>query len=204
MPPRCMHYRPWIGSRYQEGYRDGLKLLILGLSHYRDPDPGATCHWTNHHIEKTPDLFWTHVEHVVSGRALDGAGRKEFWHQVAFSNLLQDCMNAPGDNVTDEQWTRGRLAFAEIIECTAPDVVFVFAQSAWTHMPDDTEFPGSHSIIDLGQSDYLYRIRPGYDVLAAAFNHPRNPGCPREVWHAWSGRLLANAAGILRGGSSTR
>jgi hypothetical protein len=195
-----MHYRPWIGSRYEEGYRDGLRLLIMGLSHYGDTDEGATSHWTTRHIEEKPDAFWTHVEQVVIGRALDRASRKELWHRVAFSNFLQGSMDAPGDKVTGEQWTRGRRAFAEIVECTTPDIVFVFAQSAWTHMPDDAEFPGSHSVADLGQSGYLYRIRPGYEILAAAFNHPRNPGCPREVWHAWSDRVLASAAGILQNG----
>jgi hypothetical protein len=95
MANSLMHYRPWIGDGYKNGFRSGLKLLILGHSHYADDEPDATEKWTGKHIEEKPSEFWIHVEQVISGERLDNDGRRAFWNNVAFSNFIQQSLEQP-------------------------------------------------------------------------------------------------------------
>ena len=194
-----MHYRPWRGDDYPNGFRKGLKLLILGHSHYDDDNPDATEKWTRKHVEEKPDRFWTHVEEVIQGRCLDSDRRREFWNSVAFSNFIQEPLTL-GAKPTDLQWTRARKAFPEIIAYTKPDLMFVFSTKAWSKLPDDREeeYPGSSDVPSCSGQAYLYRIDLTYQLFAGAFAHPRKPLVERIIWHAWSEFLFTKALSLMK------
>ncbi len=196
-----MHYRPWIGDDYKDGLRSGLKLLILGHSHYGDENPDATEKYTKEHIEQKPGVFWTHVEQVILGQRLDKDRRRTFWNSVAFSNFIQEPLEQPGDEPTDSQWNQARRAFPEIIAYTRPDVMFVFSTTAWSKLPDDREgeYPGSFDVPGCCEWAYLYRVDSTYQLFAGAFAHPRNAGAERRIiWHAWSEFLFTKALSIIK------
>jgi hypothetical protein len=201
----ALHYWPWKGNRYRAGYRDSLRLLILGESHYGDDDPGATERWTKEHCQKCPERFWTHVEQVVVGFPVqDSDDRQAFWDSVAFSNIVQDVQDRPGTQISERSWKRAREAFCDLIGLLRPDLIFVFSRTAWGKIPDDQEYPGSRYLPDVrspysaNDQAYLYEIEPGYRVLAGCFNHPRSPGVSRAVWHAWAEQLLLTRSAIGR------
>jgi hypothetical protein len=188
-----VHYRPWQPRGYRrEGY-SGLRLLILGHSHYDDWSKNATRDWTLAHVQKKPDRFWTHIEQVVSGRVLDPKQRQEFWSNVAFSNFIQEPLAGVGPKPSRRQWQEARRMFPEVVECTRPDVVFVFSTTVWEHLPENEAYPGSRHLPGYGRRAYLYQIETSYRMLAGVFNHPRNPVRSREHWHAWSNTLLEAA-----------
>lgn len=191
MTETLMHYRPWRGDGYENGFRGGLKLLILGHSHYSDCDPEATRKYTREHVEEKQGGFWTHVEQVILGERLDQDRRRAFWNSVAFSNFIQEPLEQLGDEPTDSQWTQARRAFPEIIAYTKPDLMFVFSIKAWSELPDDKEHPGSCDVPGCCKDAYLYRIDSTYQLFAGAFAHPRNPRVGRIIWHAWSEYLFA-------------
>jgi hypothetical protein len=200
-----LKYRPWIGRNYEAGFQHGLKLLIMGESNY-DSEHGedTQIHYTEEHIAgREPSSFRTGVERTVTGRQLDAAGRAEFWHSVALVNHVDDMIEWSRARPTGKQFRAGRLAFAEKIVATRPDVVFVFSQGAFRNLPAQELYPVSRDIDTLvspwhGYKAYLYEIGNGYRVIAAPFNHPSRPLLPRGQWTAWANRVLDAAPSILR------
>lgn len=199
MAESLMHYRPWRGNEYENGFLSGLKLLILGHSHYDDETYGATEKWTRRHVEVEPDDFWTHVEQVVSGQRLDNDQRRAFWNKVAFSNYIQEPLKL-GDKPTEMQWAGAQGAFPEIIAYTKPDLMFVFSVEAWSKLPDAAVYPGSHDVPGCEGNAYLYFVNPTYRLFAGAFAHSRNPRVGRIVWHAWSEFLFTKALPLMKPG----
>jgi len=198
MAESLLHYRPWIGDEYPNGFRSGLKLLILGHSHYADDEPDATEKWTRKHLQDKPGEFWTHIEHVISGRPLDNDQRRAFWNKVAFSNFIQEPLQEPGDKPTDMQWARARRALPEIITHTKPDLMFVFSIQAWSKLPDTAEYPESCYVPGCEGNAYFYRIHSTYGLFAGVFAHPRNPRVARVIWHAWSEFLFTKALPLIK------
>jgi hypothetical protein len=200
-----LRYTPWEGKTYRSrGYR-GRRLLILGESHYEDDKPEATVRYMNDHINGPSRYpFWSTIETVVSGRALENrAERLGFWNCVAFANMIQDAMSTANHRPTAAQWEHGRIFFAPILEATNPDSIFLFSKSLWNHLPDDREFPGSHELASLRSPHpdpvpaYLYRLGSRRSALAACFYHPSYMSRKRgtlliKPWQNWASRLLSH------------
>lgn len=195
-----MKWQPWVGDAYQSGYRKGLKLLIFGHSHYRqDADvrakadnPLFTQLVIEDHIRTAKYKFFKHIEDVVCGEELQHAARSDFWHRVAFSNYVQELIDAPGRNPSHGQWEGGQKAFPQIINKARPDVIFVFSLTVWNQLPSAADFPGSENIFDMTDAAYLWKIADRY-VLGGGFAHQRNPLVGRDIWHVWSEWLLEEA-----------
>jgi hypothetical protein len=188
-----INYTPWKGIKYDGGYRNGLKLLILGDSHYGGAGANhseLTGDEIRRHVEIEPYAFWTHIEQVIEGRTLSDDARRSFWDSVAFSNYFQQALDRPGVRPSDVQWERGRRAFSEIIDYTEPDILFVFSLRVWERLPTLPEFPGTKSITEMTDAATLWRVH-GRSLVGGGFAHPRNPMVGRDIWHAWSEWLFS-------------
>ena len=200
-----MFYFPYVGKDYEQGYRDGTKLLILGESFYNQVEDrnGATCVLGSHVCREPIGPFYTGVEQMVTGGKIDGEERWKFWVRVAFTNLIQKSLDGARDKPTDKDWQIARKASVEIINLTKPDLVFVFSKQAFNAMADSEEFPGSKYVDAIDATDspkgpskyeaYLYKVKykPGNRyLLAGRFNHPAHPVFPYEKWHKWAEALF--------------
>ncbi len=150
-------FLPWIGARYKTGIAGGLKLLILGESHYHDPrlctrHTEGECVWCaaardgsftklaverlalerEHRFFKTIRRFF---EQIDDGEASQIAG--EFWPHVSFYNYVQFLMDGPRQTLSSIR----RLApehdasLVQVLRELRPDRVLVLGKANWLGLP---------------------------------------------------------------------
>ena len=191
---KARHYCPWRGASYDKGLRGGLKLLVVGDSHYSDDekeasDPSLTCRIVDQAREEAGWRFFEHIRRTACG-VEKPLSQNQFWQSVAFVNLVQDALMTSSSLPSAEQIERGWRALRETVAELSPDLMFVFSARAWDH-----DGPASRSIETDGNAfvsyGQLYGIgcfpRAGRKPLwSARFNHPRQPGCEASVWRVWA------------------
>lgn len=206
--PRGMHYIPWRGEAYAAGVQ-GRRLLILGDS-FHDAVGAASFP-----SEVVGDFvagrrnypFFAAIQQVVTGeRAGDPAARRAFWGRVAFSNLVQEPMQAASAAPTAAQWRRAWACFPEVVAATAPDVVFVFSRRGWDAEAAARGGAGGVAL-DLAPERRpgvrrgvwaQQREEGGRRFVSGCFYHPRYLSRNKEdldVWHRWAGVVLRQVAG---------
>src|SRR5437870_2486992 len=118
--PNCF-FQPWVGDHYWTTGFHGLRVLLLGESHY-GPDiyePGSftqdvVCRYA---VDGPTLRFFT-----VACRVVQGGGRPSitertaFWHAIAFYNYIQDWVGTgPRQRPTPAQWRVSQDPFTEVL-----------------------------------------------------------------------------------------
>lgn len=128
-----VNFYPWVGSNY-ENSMFGIKILILGESHYAEHDDEPDSDWTKHVIkhnaQDNPNAFFTKITKAVlglnSGAELSEETRSNFWEHVAFYNYVQGIVGESGRiRPTNEMWKGAERPFLSVVESLKPDVVIV-------------------------------------------------------------------------------
>ncbi|MGB3472853.1 MAG: hypothetical protein WBA51_18705 [Erythrobacter sp.] len=188
-------FEPWVGENYEKvGLRDGQKLLLVGDSHYAsDISDGRNTDLTNKVVHQMIDdgewAFFKHVRMVANGLE-EPIEMKSFWHQVAFVNLLQETLPESSSIPSKKQIANGWLALRETVEELKPDVMFIFSARAWDQSGVEADrieeeaspFQPLKDLYGIGAFPRIHATQ----LVAARFNHPRQPGCERSVWRAWA------------------
>jgi hypothetical protein len=211
-PTRVGYYfEPYVGKKYwKEGYK-GLRVLLLGESFHTVGTRG----WR----EAAQDLLseyvgggdfgrtWPTIEAITTtGRPLSAAQRAAFWDRVAYANAVQKPMPRARHRPTAHEWQTVRRATVGYLRRLRPDVMLVFGKAIWEHLPDDSEFPGSHDVPRLKavnhEPAYRYVLGPRQATLAGSFYHPTHLGRGRSVrgWNQWARQLLRSAKSPHRRG----
>ena len=129
----------------------GIKILILGESHYAGSDDYPASDWTQHVIkhnaQDNPNAFFTKITIAVLG--LNSAGelsnetRSNFWEHVAFYNYVQDIVGQHGRiSPTTKMWKAAERPFLDMIDSLRPDVVIVLGSmlgECVSALSDDTK-----------------------------------------------------------------
>jgi hypothetical protein len=140
----AVRFSPWIGSKYATEGFNGLRVLVVGESHYGDKRyerPTVTPE-----IVKALALGETHpnalqklpkhrhfakilaaVNNVSRSGLFSTNQRREFWSRVAYFNFVQEFMRATRKDPTPEAWARGTLAFREVLVALDPELVLCFS-----------------------------------------------------------------------------
>ncbi len=92
-------FEPWIGSRFERNNRFGLRVLVLGESHYgaeSESHPAFTTEIVRKLGQKERHSFFTKVAKILLGveKYIDNEKRVEVWEHVAFYNYIQ-CLAGP-------------------------------------------------------------------------------------------------------------
>src|SRR5579871_1141391 len=136
-------FDPWIGGRYAgEGIR-GVRLLILGESHYSEPKDnrsGFTEDVVREFVQGRRHRFFTVAQRLVSG----GRGwpsdtdRKEFWDRVAFYNYIQTCLQATRCRPTPVMWLAAREPFLQTLGglVPRPQLLLVLGRELRRNLPE--------------------------------------------------------------------
>ncbi|MCQ2981483.1 MAG: UDP-N-acetyl glucosamine 2-epimerase [Treponemataceae bacterium] len=170
-----VQFEPWVGSNYWAGCCYGKKILILGESHYgSDYSPKKTVDLLNDQANSN----WTHKTYTKFERALTGfetneKSRNEIWNEVAFYNYIQDLLPTPDDKPTQKQWDSGINAFYEVLNELQPDVLLVWGDRLWSHLPEsnytwDCDLECHGAFFNKGH----YTLANGHEVNAYAMDHP--------------------------------
>lgn len=210
------HYSPFEGNHYGGGFRDGIRLLILGHSFYGDAwSPDAPSEVILQHHIPSGIRFFSDIEQIITGTVKsDSLEREGFWSRVAFTNLIQEPMKTANTPPTSNQWREAWACFPELIERTRPDLIFCFTKTGWDIQERfGSPFSDSINLVNIRNEDgplayrsdvaFLYNcesISSGYRVLAGRFNHPSDVRRHNTVsdWHNWALRLISSAPGGVR------
>jgi len=135
-------FEPWIGSRYATVGVGGVKLLILGESHY-GPTGDERATFTTEMIRQLGQQgrfrFYTATQRLVSGGRgwLPDAERSAFWEQVAFYNYVQ---SFPGPRArwrpTPEMWSAAKAPFLQTLAEVEPQVLLVLGRELRRNLPE--------------------------------------------------------------------
>ncbi len=140
-----VYFLPWVGSDYENGGIFGLKVMILGESHY---DVGESRQATMEVMEavlggheKPKRRFWTNVEIALVGGKQVGGDRNRFWHSVLFYNYIQESLTGPRIPPRYALFQAAEGAFLEVVERKSPDFILVLGERLWKNLPLDRQGP---------------------------------------------------------------
>lgn len=148
--PDEVGFVPFVGDRYEQGI-DGLRVLILGESHYAKddkprPSGNAKRRFTisefaeaanEHRTNRAWGTFSRRCDSIVS-RVVEPTPLQAAlaWKQVAFANYVQDFAgDGARQRPTGPQWTQARNVFPVLLERLKPNMILALGRQLWDHMP---------------------------------------------------------------------
>ena len=133
-------FHPWVGAHYGRESRFGVRLLLLGESHY-DEDPECSDYGFTRDVVRTwgqqqRHRFFTVIAKVLRGSEdwIDDATRSEMWEHVAFYNFLQSVVPAPRRAPTFRQWCEAQTPFETVLQSLEPDAVLMLGWRLSEHI----------------------------------------------------------------------
>ena len=138
-------FDPWVGSLYASEGLDGLKLLVLGESHYGTFESEAA--------DKTTEVvrsqgrgkryrLFTITAKMVLGRGSGGSFSDSecaaFGDRVAFANYIQSFPTEDAKSQTrptNQMWTNAREPFLETLREIRPHAVLVLGLDMFKRLP---------------------------------------------------------------------
>lgn len=154
---KCVHFKPWIGDNFNSGVYGGLKVLVLGNSHYFRPEnkksDGDRRLMTQcvikdairSHRNNERDLdFFDRVKELLSdvfarlGKIRAAGSGDHPFHRIAFFNYLQKEYDAARRKRTSLHYAESAPAFAEVVEKLSPNRVLVLGRETWQSMSETT------------------------------------------------------------------
>lgn len=127
-------FRPWIGCSYQTDGLDGLRVMILGESHYGMPHE-ETADFTNLWVESyasnvKANRFFTIVTklllRVPTRTRLKPHDRRELWNRVAFYNYIQSFpASVPRVRPTPQLWQAAEAPFGHVLGALRPQFILI-------------------------------------------------------------------------------
>ena len=137
-----IRFEPWVGEWYHEAKLYGLRILLLGESHYGEGEPKAS--FTRNVVKRwgqdNRHSFFTKITKFILNQGKNGnltaAQRREFWEKVAFYNYVQEFAGAKArQRPTPEMWKRSEEAYYQVLEELEPDLVVVLGKQLAKHLP---------------------------------------------------------------------
>jgi hypothetical protein len=186
-------FKPWVGPYYKNSPL-GLRLLILGESHYRSPDDKSPEEWTTIEALKQGRhtyRYWTRLSGLVGG--YQPPHQVDIWDSVVFYNYVQHVVGTePRQRPSERMWTSEQTldGFREVLRVANPERILVVGKRNWEMMAGGTEFFPKHPPIPeekfklprrwrdrdgVNQIAYWYSTTAGHYALCAPIYHPAYP-----------------------------
>lgn len=136
-------FDPWIGSKYFGENYFGLRVLVLGESHYGDvleSRPTVTTEVVRLLAQNERHVFFTKVSKVLLGLDgntwLDNKQRGEIWEHIAFYNYIQGFVgNDSRIRPSSDLWKASTQPFLEVVQKLSPAVILVLGKELGSHIP---------------------------------------------------------------------
>ncbi|EFD5358390.1 hypothetical protein [Escherichia coli] len=134
-------FMPFIGSKYEDSIY-GVRVLVLGLSHYGDDDdnyPEFTRDVVAENAYKSGNRFFTILSNVLrlSRDNINDEQRRLVWANVSFYNYIQEIVGDKGRiSPTREMWHNANAPFLDIVKQLKPDVILVLGTELWDQLPN--------------------------------------------------------------------
>jgi len=193
-----VRFFPWIGSKYEEGHFNGNRILILGESHYEEPD--VTKWLTDDLISAIANgdithRFFTIVAQLVSGDSVDALDKSKFWSEVAFYNFVQVPLRDARVRPTWVEWLTGVEPFKDVVRFLQPDKIIALGKQVWDVMPNDGIEGDAVIIGDKSAATYHYDGYIDKRVSCLSLPHPSSFGFSATEWQPLVGHFLDGFTG---------
>ena len=197
-------FAPCVGSQYQAGAFDGLKLLVLGESHYRWPGMPADERTLTRYVVQAkmtgePGSFVRGVTATLLGAPHKSElERASLWRNLTFYNYSQEFA---GDHArqrpTREHWEHAQASFRQVLDVLSPSVVLVCGKTLWQHV---RKIDGLSDEPLVNPNDDLERSRvaraEGQATVLGMMAHPSSIGFKASEWAPRVQRYFARAQGL--------
>ena len=142
-------FHPWVGEHYGRDSRFGVRLLVLGESHYDDDlefsDSGFTQEVVREWGQEKRHRFFTVVAKVLLGTSdwIEDDQRSMIWEHVAFYNFVQSVVPGTRTPPTLRQWCEAQEPFQTVLQFLEIEAVLVLGwrlSEHILHQPDNISF----------------------------------------------------------------
>jgi hypothetical protein len=189
---KSVQFWPAVGCNYEKSglTNSGLKLLILGESHYPWEGMPKDLRLTTRDAIKAKDKrrFWKDIANLFDRGS-------DFWDDVIFYNFVQKLVgDGPRQRPQPSMWECKQTinGFKEICQHHTPDRILVIGKTNWKNMPGNKSFPDialpreesrfpllgerfRKGLDDSEQYAYWYPTVGGNFALCAPVFHPAYP-----------------------------
>lgn len=183
--------RPWVGSEWggSNNALGGLRLMVLGESHYHDKAPVGTdipdmTEWLiNSYLEDGRRYpFLSKLEALVMlGRAPRSS--QDIWNALTFYNYIPVvAANEPRQRPPEELWhgAAPRL-FSDLVTRLEVEAILVCGVELWRHMPTGmVERNNAYRAGGRGWREHEYEVALPHRAVAAHIPHPSGWGWSYE------------------------
>lgn len=135
-------FDPWVGSRYRTDGLSGVRVFILGESHYGDAGTESrsfTAEVVREWGQEKRLRFFTLTQKLVLGLGpgwVPSEERAEFWERVAFYNFVQ-CFTGPEPRYRpiEDMWQSAAQPFLETLSELKPHLLVVLGFELRRRLP---------------------------------------------------------------------
>jgi hypothetical protein len=196
---KLVKFHPYLGKQYGTDNEFKMPFLLLGKKHYnvnKDPvtpiftDVVVAKHISGVHRQGYLAL----VTQAIQGDSLNPNAEQSFWNSIAFYNYIQDMMNNPTEEPTQQMWSAAESAFDEVVSTLKPACILVIGQGLFHRLPGlrNGEF-------ECGGKTIYTRIYQSVNI--GAINSPQGNAYDPMGWHPVINAFLDAARANL--GAST-
>lgn len=212
-----LKWLPWVGENYPS-LSTSQKTLIIGESHYYEPDEGEQSY--NKHQDNT----YTRkvIKDVAIGReyrtypngaakifpnfhrtifANDTFDSSILWENVCFYNFIQDPMNTKLGRPKEADYKKGWATFSEVLNILQPSTCLFLGNSCASFLPQNFTHDTTikHALSDDGwlnrtaSRKAMLQLASGQDVKLKFIKHPSR----FYSWKQWNGHLKEKHGDLL-------
>ena len=151
-------FNPWIGKHYGSENRFGVRVLVLGESHYgakgmeKPTETEGVVRWFTQRArtgEGKRHRFFTVIANILRGQGgwIDDSDLAAVFQEIAFYNFVQTFVgDAPRGDPSFRQWVDAQAPLKTVLDALKPDAVLVLGLELWDHVlewPEDI----AHAVI---------------------------------------------------------
>ena len=161
-------FHPWIGDRYGADSRFGVRLLVLGESHYgaaRQENPMETTKVVEWYTQRARTgkgeryRFFTVIANILRGQAgwIDDDDLADIFQEIAFYNFVQTFVgDGPRGDPTFRQWVDAQAPLKTVLDALRPDAVLVLGRELWGHILEPPAGPAFEVVAHPSSSHLRY------------------------------------------------
>ena len=183
-------FKPWIGKNYLTHGYNGIKIFLLGESHYCGDceschDYGSEkCKKTTikvvedflnyksgNGVHKHYITTYTRFTDIFIGKKISNDELINFWNSIVFYSYVQIAMDTPRQAPSMEDFETGDEAFVEVMRELQPDIIIVWGNRLWEKMPDSFRVVNRDFLDRQGRTLYYYSCN-GKEIPAIGVYHP--------------------------------
>jgi len=198
------YFKPWVGKDYGRNSQFGVALMILGESHYVEPQTVDSPQLTVEMIGQISRGEWPKRFHTIiyrlfprrtgSSETVNG-DFKSFWDSLLFYNYVQQSVGlGPRIPPGDKLWLESKEPFFTVLSRFKPDCILILGARLWKALSDLKCIEGTS-----GRTCKV-PLNSGRKIISAVITHPSSSRFKYDTETEVASRLLTDAKSEIGNG----